>query len=81
MVKRYHFDREKLTNIFSQVHYNEDVINHISHPHEEKPWNVYRSHFITQKRVEDGLHYWQQHAEALHWPFFINHVLHFLLTN
>jgi membrane-bound lytic murein transglycosylase B len=65
MVKQHHFDREKLTQIFSQVHYNEDVVNHISHPYEEKPWNLYRAHFITDQRVADGLRYWQKHEAAL----------------
>lgn len=65
MVKQHHFDREKLVAIFSQVHFNQDVVTHITHPYEEKPWNLYREHFITQQRVADGLRYWQKHATAL----------------
>src|SRR5579862_5928541 len=61
MVKQHHFDREKLTQIFLQVHYNTDVVSHITHPYEEKPWNLYRMHFITEQRVTDGLRYWQKH--------------------
>lgn len=65
MVKQHHFDREKLVTIFSQVHYNDDVVSHITHPYEEKPWNMYRAHFITEQRIADGLRYWQKHEAAL----------------
>lgn len=65
MVKRYHFDRNELINTLSQVHYDDQVVFHVVHPYEQKPWNVYRARFITQKRVDQGLAYWKKHEAAL----------------
>ncbi len=65
MVKVHHFNRKKLTHLLSQVKYNQDVIYKISHPYESKPWNVYKAHFLTQARIENGALYWKKHAKAL----------------
>lgn len=65
MAKHYHFKREKLVAALSQAKYDEEVIFHITHPCEEKPWDVYRHYFITEKRIQDGINYWKVHAKAL----------------
>src|ERR1051326_751633 len=61
MVKNYHFNREELTQILSQAKYDPEVINRITHPYEAKPWNFYRAYFITEKRIQDGINYWEKH--------------------
>ncbi len=65
MVNQYHFDRDQLTRELSHAKYNDEVIQKITHPYEQKPWNVYRAYFITEERVQNGLLYWEKHAQAL----------------
>lgn len=65
MVKVHHFNRKKLTALLAQVKYNEEVIFKITHPYEAQPWNVYRAHFLTPERIQQGVLYWQKHATAL----------------
>lgn len=65
MVKCYHFNRTKLTDILLEAKYNQDVIYQITHPYEAKPWNVYRTFFLTTKYIQNGLHYWKMHKEVL----------------
>ena len=65
MVKHYHFNRTKLTDILSQTKCNKDVIYQITHPYEAKPWGVYRAFFLTTKYIQNGLHYWKMHKKVL----------------
>lgn len=65
MVKYYHFNRTKLTDILSEAKYNQDVIYRITHPYEAKPWNVYRAFFLTTQNIRNGLRYWKMHKEVL----------------
>lgn len=65
MVKHYHYKRETLVAALSKAKYNEDVMYHITHPYEAKPWNAYRHYFITDKRIQGGVDYWKAHSEAL----------------
>lgn len=65
MVKEHHFNRKKLTLLFTKVKYNQDVIQKITYPYESKPWNIYRAHFITKARIEQGTSYWKKHLKAL----------------
>lgn len=65
MVKCHHFNRIKLTDILSQAKYNQDVIYQITHPYEARPWNVYRTLFLTTQHIQNGLYYWKMHKEVL----------------
>ncbi|WP_244670108.1 lytic murein transglycosylase B [Coxiella endosymbiont of Amblyomma nuttalli] len=65
MVKRYHFSRAKLTDILSKSKCNKDVMHRVTHPYEAKPWNVYRTYFLTTQRIQNGLNYWKMHKDVL----------------
>lgn len=65
MVDRYQFDPATLTGLFQKASYDQEVIDHITHPYEKKPWDIYRTKFITSERVNDGIRYWQQHRATL----------------
>jgi len=65
MVKKYNFNQKELLNLFQQVKIQPRTLTNIQHPYEEQPWYIYRNHLITPRRINDGLHYWQQHATVL----------------
>lgn len=45
-----------------QAELRQPVLDAISKPWEAKPWYQYRPLFITDKRVQDGVVFWQTHA-------------------
>ena len=69
MVKHYRFERKKLIDTLSHAKCNQEVIYKITHPYEEKPWNVYRDYFLTETRIRDGVHYWKAHQQTLEYAY------------
>lgn len=65
MVTVDHYDRQELLNLFQQTEYLPEVIDRINQPFEEKPWDFYKSFFITQDRIDGGVQYWHAHAATL----------------
>lgn len=56
---------EAMANTLNKAHYNQSVIDKITHPFEKKPWDFYKRHFITPDRIAHGLIYWQTHEKML----------------
>ncbi len=65
MVSQHQFDREYLVKLFSETKPDHNVLKAISSPYEEKPWYVYKRHFLTQQRVDQGLIYWKNNEALL----------------
>jgi len=61
------FDREQLRAQFGRAHYVEAVVKLINPPPagKAKNWTAYRERFIEPRRVQAGIAFWQQHADAL----------------
>lgn len=65
MVSEHNFKRAELENVFKQVNLREDIIETMTHPAEGKPWHQYRPIFLTEKRINGGVKFWQENAELL----------------
>lgn len=65
MVTQYHFNRSDLIKLFNRVEIQPKVLESITKPHEAKPWFAYRPIFLTQKRIELGVEFWQRHQHSL----------------
>ena len=65
MVKQHKFERAALVKLFKQVRTDDKIIKAIQRPAESKPWYQYRPIFITQKRIDEGVKFWDQNADAL----------------
>lgn len=65
MVKKYHFKDAELQKLLANRKPNMDIIHRITSPYESKPWGVYRSHFVTDKRIQNGVKYWNAHQKTL----------------
>lgn len=63
MVRKYKFNKEKLTKVMDQGTYDPDVIRWITHPFEKKPWNFYRNFFVRKDRIDNGVKYWRAHQK------------------
>lgn len=60
------FDQNYLVQIFAHVNRDPRVLASASSPAEKKPWRNYRPIFITEKRINTGVNFWNIHQKTLH---------------
>ncbi len=65
MVKKYHFNTDKLKKLFAQTHLHQNILDAIARPAENKPWSEYRPIFLTRGRLLDGLKFWHKNEASL----------------
>ncbi len=65
MVSNYHFNKQKLEKLFKKVHFNQIIVDKMNSPYEEKPWYIYKKHFLTKTRIQQGVIYWREHRQTL----------------
>ena len=65
MVTSYQFDPSWLEDLFSKTKKSQRVLDAISRPAEALPWYRYRKIFLGQERINNGVAFWDKHAEIL----------------
>ncbi|RUO25276.1 lytic murein transglycosylase B [Aliidiomarina minuta] len=65
MIAEHDFTREEVEQILAQAELNDDVLNAIQRPWEAKPWHEYYPIFLTERRIERGVQFWQEHEQTL----------------
>ena len=65
MVQKHGFDAKKLEALFAKTEYKQSIIDAITRPAESKPWYQYRPIFVTEKRIKQGIDFWNEHADIL----------------
>jgi membrane-bound lytic murein transglycosylase B len=66
MVKRHGFIESELVTLFSRVQRSDPVIDAIERPAEKtRPWREYRAIFLDEKRILDGIAFWQEQRRTL----------------
>jgi membrane-bound lytic murein transglycosylase B len=65
MVAKHRFNESELNNLFQSVEIKNDIIKKISSPAEGLPWYKYRKIFLTESRINEGIKFWQENAQAL----------------
>jgi len=65
MVQQQGFDRATLEQLFRNTEMRDDILAAISRPAEGKPWFEYRPLFLTEKRIQEGVEFWDKNAKAL----------------
>ncbi|RKZ90856.1 MAG: lytic murein transglycosylase B, partial [Gammaproteobacteria bacterium] len=66
MVKEHGFKKNELNTLFSQVKVKQKILDAISRPAEKsKPWHEYRKIFLTQKRISNGVKFWQENNDII----------------
>ena len=58
-------DAEQVAALLAGAEFKQSIVDAISRPAEGKPWHQYRPIFITDKRIEEGVDFWNEHAELL----------------
>ncbi|WP_425596931.1 lytic murein transglycosylase B [Shewanella japonica] len=59
------FTEQEVQQFLSSANHNQAVLDAISKPWEAKPWHQYYPIFLTDKRLEKGLAFWQENAETI----------------
>ena len=66
MVVEHDFDSGELLALFDEAEKKERIIELISRPAEKaKPWHEYREIFVTDKRINAGVEFWEKNRESL----------------
>lgn len=65
MVAKHQFDKAALDAVFASVEIKPDILKRIAAPSEAMPWYKYRKIFMTDARIDAGVQFWRDNAEAL----------------
>ncbi len=66
MVKKHNFKKNELESLFSQVKIKQKILDAISRPAEKsKAWHEYRKIFLTSKRINQGVTFWQENSDII----------------
>ena len=66
MVNDHGFNKKELENLFNQVEIKQKILDAISRPAEKsKPWHEYRKIFLTEKRIKEGVKFWQDNKDII----------------
>ncbi len=67
MAQKHGFTRKELGRVFGQAQFQPAIIKAMERPPESplSSWQFYRALFLNPQRVEAGVQFWNQHAEAL----------------
>lgn len=65
MVKKQGFNRASLYKLFDKVELQPAIIEAMEKPYEKKNWDQYKTLFLTQKRLEEGLQFWEKNKDTL----------------
>lgn len=65
MAKTHGFEVAYLTEVLNDARIKQNILKAIQRPAEAKPWYQYRKIFLTERRIDDGVKFWQRHREIL----------------
>lgn len=63
--EKFSLSNTELEAAVEQAEYQQDIIDAMTRPAEAKPWSTYRPIFLTEKRLNQGVEFWQEHEELL----------------
>lgn len=62
---RYPFNTTYLYTILGKAKFNQEIIDKMNTPYEEKSWIDYKKHFITPSKILNGVYFWDEHKHVL----------------
>ncbi|MCC2615816.1 lytic murein transglycosylase B [Aestuariibacter halophilus] len=65
LVNQHGFTQQQVSDILATANKSQPILEAIARPWEAKPWHQYYPIFLTEKRLNRGLAFMQQHAQAL----------------
>lgn len=65
MVKKQHFQKDELNQLFAQVHLRPKIVSTIKSPKEKSTWGSYQKLFLQQNRINKGTDFAKNHQITL----------------
>ena len=65
LATKFEIPASELNAALAKATYQQSIIDAMTRPAEAKPWSVYRPIFLTEKRINDGVKFWQDHKALL----------------
>jgi membrane-bound lytic murein transglycosylase B len=65
MAARYRFDPNNLRALFNEAKIQPAILQVMERPAEAKPWSEYRKIFLTERRIREGVRFWQRYRALL----------------
>ncbi|MDN5850054.1 MAG: lytic murein transglycosylase B, partial [Nitrococcus sp.] len=65
MAEQYGFDAQQIERLLAQSERQEDILAAIASPAEALPWYRYRSIFLKEPRIRQGVRFWEQYQAVL----------------
>lgn len=65
MFSVHHFNESEIIELLKSAVIKEDILKRIASPSEGLPWYKYRKIFLTEARIESGVKFWRENAQAL----------------
>lgn len=65
MVKKHHFKEKELVTLFNEVKVRHQIMKSIKSPLEGSPWYRYQMLFVTEWRIREGVHFWNEYQSTL----------------
>jgi membrane-bound lytic murein transglycosylase B len=65
MAQAHGFDPAELRRLLAQIKPSQGVQRAIAAPSTAKPWHEFRPLFVDQSRIDNGVKFWEAHAETL----------------
>lgn len=63
--EKFSLSNTELETALEQAEYQQGIIDAMTRPAEAKPWSDYRPIFLTEKRLNQGVEFWQEHEALL----------------
>ena len=64
-VSEYGLSESEVRSLLLEAEYKQSIVDAISRPAEGKPWHQYRPIFLTSKRINEGVDFWQENRELI----------------
>ena len=64
-VSEYGFPENEVRALLGKAEYKQSIVDAISRPAEGKPWHQYRPIFLTDKRINEGIGFWEENRELI----------------
>ncbi len=64
-VDEFGLDANEVEALLGKAQYQQSIIDAMTRPAESKPWHEYRPIFLTEKRIREGVKFWQKNSEII----------------
>ncbi|RAJ96825.1 lytic murein transglycosylase B [Aliidiomarina maris] len=65
LAQQHQIDPDYITQLLDSAQRDEQVLQAIQRPWEARPWHQYHGIFLTERRIQQGVAFWNEHQDTL----------------